>query len=128
MIAPLVVVAALVCVAATPAASAAGLESGNGHPVKLMNAKQAEELKNRPQPLLCEYEKCGSMSALEWATLWADDFWGTPVEGQYCTGPYGNGHTHKETQWACYGYDWNYGGFHWQINVDPWGEWTYHNP
>lgn len=50
---------------------------------------------------------------------------GTLADGEYCTGPYGNGHTHNETQWACYGFDWN-GDFHWQVNVDPWGERTYH--
>ena len=79
-------------------------------------------------PDLCEYEKCGSYSALEWAAEWANVFWGEPLSGEYCTGPYGNGKTRGETQWACYGYEWKDGGFHWQVNVDPWGDETYANP
>ncbi len=74
---------------------------------------------------LCEYERCGGKwSALEAATDWADALWGPPEGGSYCTGPYGNGKTHNETQWACYGVG---SGFAWQVNVDPWGEMTYHH-
>jgi len=106
----------LVLAATVPTVSAAaGLKNTPG-PVTLYSAHSAE-------PLLCEYESCGSHSALWYAThdsilLWE---W-SPSTGEYCTGPYGNGHTHKETQWACYGHNevwW------WQVNVDPWGAPTY---
>jgi hypothetical protein len=74
---------------------------------------------------LCEYERCGGKwSALEAATDWAVVFWGSPEDGLYCTGPYGNGKTHDETQYACYGVG---EIFEWQVNVDPWGEETYHH-
>lgn len=75
---------------------------------------------------LCEYKECGgSPSASEFSEAWAEYLWGGTAKTEYCTGPYGNGKTHGETQWACYGKD--SGGFHWQINVDPWGGLTYYS-
>lgn len=72
---------------------------------------------------LCEYERCGGKwSAQEAAGDWAVALWGPPEDSEYCTGPYGNGKTREETQWACYGVGET---FAWQINVDPWGNETY---
>lgn len=122
----LLAAAALLAVAATPAFA---IESA-GSPVYITGQKgqlprglasEGGSVKSD----LCEYEACGSESAIAWAAEWALYYWGGPVDGEYCTGPYGNGKTHDETQWACYGFDWN-GDFYWQVNVDPWGEATYH--
>lgn len=74
---------------------------------------------------LCEYTKCGgSVSAAEATYAWAVHFWDSPEVTNFCEGPFGNGKTHNETQWACYGEG---SGFLWQVNVDPWGEDTYHH-
>ena len=97
------------------AANSGGLKNTPG-PLTLYSAHPVE-------PLVCEYESCGSHSALWYATTHslADWEW-TPSTGERCTGPYGNGHTHGETQWACYGHN---TVWYWQVNVDPWGGQTY---
>ncbi len=126
----LLAAAALLAVAATPAFA---IEGGTG-PVNL-HMSQTEALQflqsnglaggGGVKSDLCEYEKCGgSIDAIEAAYAWAVHFWGTPEQAEFCTGPYGNGKTHNETQWACYG---SGRGFLWQVNVDPWGEETYHH-
>ena len=64
------------------------------------------------------------------AEEWARHFWGSagfgePYPETPCEGPFGKG-GHNETQWACYG------GFGanpdviWQVNIDAYGEQTYH--
>lgn len=62
----------------------------------------------------------GTPSALQYAVAHAWlDFGGEPV-GERCEGPFGN--ERGKTQWACYG---RANGFHWQVNVGPYGEQTY---
>jgi hypothetical protein len=63
--------------------------------------------------------------ALSRAAYLASEDWGRPAEGEYCTGPYENVRHH--TQWACYGYFTDGGTGSWQVNVDPYGEQTYHH-
>jgi len=107
----------LMLAAGVPAVAAgAGLKNTPG-PITLYSAHEA-------QPLLCEYETCGGTpSALWFATEHSLEDWEwSPSTGEYCTGPYGNGKTHGETQWACYGHN---PVWYWQVNVDPWGAQTY---
>lgn len=120
--------AALLTVAATPALA---IEGGSG-PVNLhMDQTEATQFLQARGFLggsgiksdLCRYEECGGPSAADYAYAWAVHFWGESERYVTCDGPYGNGKTHGETQWACYG---NGSNFSWQVNVDPWGEQTYH--
>ncbi len=109
--------AALLMLGCSVPATASAMEQGRREAVLARAGKTTTDL--------CEYKECGgSPSASEFAEAWAEDLWGGTAKTEDCTGPYGNGKTHGETQWACYGKD--SGGFHWQINVDPWGELTYH--
>lgn len=125
-------VVALLAVAATPAFAIEKAGSPvyfSGRPAGNPLLSSAGLIKGGGvSPDLCEYEACGTESAITYATEWADRFWGEPIDGEYCKGPFGNGKTRGETQWACYGYEWKDGGFHWQVNVDPWGDETYANP
>jgi hypothetical protein len=105
----------MLCYAVPTTASA--MEPGRREQVIAMAGKTRTDL--------CEYKECGGTpSAAEFAEGWAEVRWGGKAKTEYCTGPYGNGKTHGETQWACYGKD--SGGFSWQVNVDPWGELTFY--
>jgi hypothetical protein len=74
---------------------------------------------------LCEYKECGGTpSASEFAEAYAEELWGGVAKTERCEGPYEN--VRGKTQWACFGHDTGGGGFHWQINVGPFGELTYH--
>jgi len=80
------------------------------------------------RPDLCEYEKCGSSSAAEWAELYASVHWGSygSATTEYCTGEYEK--APGRTQWACYGRI-NNNSLEcrkWQENVDENGNETYH--
>lgn len=100
-------------------ATASAMEEARREEVIALAGKAPEDL--------CEYKECGgSPSASEFSEAWAEVLWGGTATTEYCTGPYGNGKTHGETQWACFGKDSGGGGFRWQINVDPWGELTFH--
>jgi hypothetical protein len=62
-------------------------------------------------------------SAIGRSYEWANYDWGARAEyTTHCTGPYEN--AHGRTQWACYGpYDY---AESWQVNIDAYGEQTYH--
>lgn len=106
-------------------ASIPGVSSASpGKSVTLSPGEAREILSTagKVKPDLCEYESCGGYpSALAWATAWAESFWGGTAYGEVCEGPFENQIGH--TQWACYGVDTL--GFGWQVNVGPYGEWTY---
>jgi hypothetical protein len=122
-------IAAVVAIAIVPTAASA-LPAGSG-PITITAASLGGK---PPQPIggvrpqLCEYTTCGGTpSALWFATAWSVVFWGGSSTGEFCTGPYGNGSTHYQTQWACYGTNSNAPRWEWQVNVDPYGNETYAN-
>jgi hypothetical protein len=96
-----------------------------------MTAAQAQAILGKlgVSPQLCEYQTCGGTpSAFAFAEAWSVYDWGfSSTEGTGCTGPYGDGHTAYQTQWACYGvgYPWAGAWIAWQVNVDPYGNQTY---
>jgi hypothetical protein len=64
------------------------------------------------------------------ATEWANYYWdgledGTAYSYGACEGPFENGH--GVTQWACYGGFTGDSGLKWQVNIDAYGEPTYHH-
>ncbi len=70
------------------------------------------------------YEK---KAAPQRAKEWAEYDWkglGKAVVQSPCQGPYENGH--GKTQWACFGTFEKYGQYEWQVNIDAYGEQTYH--
>jgi hypothetical protein len=88
-------------------------------------------------PQLCLHEECGGHGALWWAKDRANEIYGSggiwETYNSVSSCNKFNTNEHKVTQWACYG-EWHAGfnpageNFKWQINLDPYGVVTYHNP
>jgi hypothetical protein len=121
---------AIVGAAAVPAAaSAAG--GGDRHPIDAAYLHAQLTHGGGASPNLCEYSNCGGYgSARWWGHYWAGEDWAwTSLQStnhDYCSGPFGAGHT-GSTQWACFGLG-TQGGqeYAWQVNVSAFGAQTYH--